>query len=414
MHSHVPSQWKTAIIHPIPKIESPSNPADYRPISIVPVLARMLERELVRTYMYQTFQAPPISDLLADQYAFRPNGSTTAALISILHHVTTILTEDAYVTIISLDFAKAFDTVRHSVLARKLSNLELPDCIYNWLVDFLEDRSHATRIAGRLSAFAHINASVIQGSGVGPSDFIVNASDLHPIHERNKIVKFADDTYLIIGRSMRYTISEELEAINEWATANNLRLNTNKSKEMLVARRLETSILPPLIQGMERVTEMKILGVILRGDLRATSHVERVLRSCTGSLQALRVLRAHGLSPEALSTVARATTVSRLFYASPTWWGLTSAEDRSKLERFQRKMQRLQFLSSDIEPLTMMAEAADARLMRAVSVNDAHVLRRLFPPTAQRHYNMRPRSHPFELPAKDDRNFIPRILYKIR
>src|SRR5688572_9123412 len=92
----------------------------------------------------------------------------------------------------------------------------------------------------------------------------------------------------------------------------------------------------------------------------------------------------------------------------------TSAEDRSKLERFQRKMQRLQFLSSDIEPLTMMAEAADVRLLRAVTVNDAHVLRSLFPPTAQRHYNMRPRSHPFQLPAKDDRNFIPRILYKIR
>jgi len=112
---------------------------------------------------------------------------------------------------------------------------------------------------------------------------------------------------------------------------------------------------------------MKILGVILRGNIRATSHVERVLGSCTGSLQALRVLRAHGLSPETLSTIARATTVSRLLYASPAWWGFTSAEDRSKLERFQRKMQRLQFLSSDIEPLTMMAEAADASVEGGIS-----------------------------------------------
>ena len=144
-----------------------------------------------------------MSDQLADQYAFRPTGSTTAALVCIQHRVTELIREEAYVSIISLDFAKAFDTVRHSVLARKLSNLEIPDCIYNWLVDFLQDRSHCTRIARRQSTFAPINASVIQGSGLGPSEFIVNASDLHPIHERNKIVKFADDTYLIVIRSVK-------------------------------------------------------------------------------------------------------------------------------------------------------------------------------------------------------------------
>jgi len=318
----------------------------------------------------------------------------------------------AYVTIIALDFSKAFDTVRHSVLARKLSHLDLPDNVYNWLVDFLQDRTHSTRFAGRLSTVASINASVIQGSGIGPAAFIVNASDLHPIHEQNKIAKFADDTYLIVASSMRDTISEELEAVKKWATKNNLKLNASKSREMLVTRRIDPETVPPPLPDMERVTVMTVLGVILRSDLRAISHVKKVLGSSTGSLHALRVLRAHGLPHDAMATVARATTLSRLLYASPAWWGFTSADDRQRIERLQRKMQRMHFLPSDAEPLVAVVDAADSRLLKTVIGADAHVLRRLFPPTAHRPYNLRPRSHPFILPTKDERNYIPRVLYK--
>src|SRR6218665_2514202 len=103
---------------------------------------------------------------------------------------------------------------------------------------------------------------------------------------------------------------------------------------MIVARRLAPSARPPPLQDIERVTEMLILGVILRRDLRASSHVNRVLSLCNGSLHALRVLRWHGLSAEALSAVTEATIISRLLYASPAWWGLTSAEDRARLESF--------------------------------------------------------------------------------
>ena len=101
---------------------------------------------------------------------------------------------------------------------------------------------------------------------------------------------------------MRHTTDEELGSVRKWAIANNLKLNASKSKEMIVARRLAPSARPPPLQDIERVTEMLILGVILRGDLRASSHVHRVLSLCNGSLHALRVLRWHGLSADALST----------------------------------------------------------------------------------------------------------------
>src|SRR5688572_14692954 len=120
--------------------------------------------------------------------------------------------------------------------------------------------------------------------------------DLHPVHAQNKILKYADDTYLIIGESMRGTTHEELDNISIWAERNNLRLNKSKSREMLVYRRRRgcSRIEPPLI-GMQRVTSMVILGVTVADDLTASTHVGEVLGDCSRSLHVLRVLRTHGL-----------------------------------------------------------------------------------------------------------------------
>src|SRR6218665_3358319 len=92
-----------------------------------------------------------MDSLLTDQFAFRPTGSTTAALISIFQKVTILLFTNTYVTIISMDFNnKAFDIVRNSSLVRKLSLLDIPYEIYNWLAELMSDRKHVTRFAGEL------------------------------------------------------------------------------------------------------------------------------------------------------------------------------------------------------------------------------------------------------------------------
>ena len=144
-----------------------------------------------------------MSHLLNDQFACWPTGSTTAALIAILHQITVMLRTNSYVTLISLDFSKAFDTVRHDTFAEKLSGLDIQDNVYNWLINFLKDRKHVTRFKGRTPSSADINASFVQGSGVGPSSYDINASDLQPVHSANRLIKYADDTYLLVGSEMR-------------------------------------------------------------------------------------------------------------------------------------------------------------------------------------------------------------------
>ena len=89
--SVVPMQWKTASIRPIQKVTSPKVLADFRPISITPVLTRIMERIIVRQILYPALLTPPPTLAFSDQFAFRPTGSTTAALVSLLHTVTSLL-----------------------------------------------------------------------------------------------------------------------------------------------------------------------------------------------------------------------------------------------------------------------------------------------------------------------------------
>jgi hypothetical protein len=141
--------------------------------------------------------------------------------------------------------------------------------------------------------------------------------------------------------------------------------------------------------------------------------VEEVLVSCSGALHALRILRSNGLPSGALCRVAEATVVSRLTYAAPAWWGLTTAEDRKRLERLLQRIKHAGYLPPNSPDIDQLVCDADASLLKAVIRSDFHVLRSLFPPIITRHYNLRPRPHDFTLPDRDDRNFIPRVLYGV-
>jgi len=104
---------------------------------------------------------PPPSLVFSDQFAFRPSGSTPAAVIAILQTVTNSLSDHPYVIVISLDFSKAFDTVRHTTLLQKFAQLDIPDAVYNWLVDYFASNAHCTKYGGSTSSLCQISASIV-------------------------------------------------------------------------------------------------------------------------------------------------------------------------------------------------------------------------------------------------------------
>ena len=112
----------------------------------------------------------------------------------------------------------------------RIANFPICDNVYNWIINFLTDRQHWTKANGCISTCQHISASIVQGSGIGPVPYLLNASDLRPTDQDNIIFKYADDTYLIVPGSNIQTIPMEMQHISEWAMRHNLKLNETKSQ----------------------------------------------------------------------------------------------------------------------------------------------------------------------------------------
>src|SRR6218665_1077005 len=143
--------------------------------------------------------------------------------------------------------------------------LDLPDNIYSWIVNYFKQRGHLTKIHETISAIAFINASIIQGSVIGPPSYAVAASDLHAKSSQNSTMKYADDSYLLVSSSNICSVYEEFAHMKAWTAVNNLQLNPHKTHELIVYRRRSGTSAPldPFLPGATRVTSMRVLGVVL-------------------------------------------------------------------------------------------------------------------------------------------------------
>ena len=141
--------------------------------------------------------------------------------------------------------------------------------------------------AGEISTTASICASVTQGSGLGPASFLVTAADLRSLSKHNRIIKFADDTYLIVPASNTATCHDELQHIQQWAEKNNLQLNRAKTKEIVFCvkrHRDGDDQLPPLCQNIDRVSRIVPLGITINDRMTATDHISGLIDTCSRTL----------------------------------------------------------------------------------------------------------------------------------
>jgi len=328
-----------------------------------------------------------------------------------------MLADNDFVHVFSFDFSKAFDTVRHVSLTSKLAQLAIPDNIYNWVVDFLENHAHCTEYAGLVSAIAVIKANVIQGSASGPASYAVTAADLHPLNDHNRIFKFADDTYLVVPAVATGTCLSEIKHLQAWAADNNLKLNRDKTKEIVFSARRKVA-LPPPRPDIERVSSLRVLGVILNDKLTAADHVTALQSSGSSMLYAMRmrVLRSHGTPTPSLQDIFRATVISLILYAAPSWSGMCSVADHVRLDSLLRRSKRLGYCRSDMPVISELCNTADDDFFQRVKTNSNHVLQPYLPQHIDTPYQLRACPHNITLIIKtkflNDTDFIIRMLYK--
>uniref|UniRef100_A0A3B3BP10 Reverse transcriptase domain-containing protein n=1 Tax=Oryzias melastigma TaxID=30732 RepID=A0A3B3BP10_ORYME len=330
----VPTCFKSTTIVPLPKTSSPTNLNDYRPIALTPIITKCFER-LVLTHLKSCL--PPTLD--PHQFAYRQNRSTEDAVSIALHSVLSHLdNRNTYARMLFLDFSSAFNTVIPSQLMAKLTDLGIGSLMCNWLLDFLTSRPQHVRLDNRCSSTITINTGVPQGCVMSPFLYSLLTHDCKPVNSSNTIIKFADDTTVIglIKDNDEAAYREEVDRLADWCDINNLLLNTEKTKELIVDFRKNADPHAPIhIKGkvVERVDSFKFLGVHISEDLSWTTACSKVVKKAHQRLFFLRTLRRNHLSSNILVNFYRCTIESILTNCITVWYGSCSAADRKALQR---------------------------------------------------------------------------------
>jgi len=167
--------------------------------------------------------------------------------------------------------------------------------------------------------------------------------------------------------------------------------------------------------GLERVTSMTILGFAISDTLGFGSYAHRICCRARQSFWALRTLVAHGLRGPPLHDVVRATTLARMLYASPDWWGFTNRSERDRLQAVVSRLVRFKHLPDDTLTFEQMCQRADTSLFSAVLADSGLVLHDLLPPVKVSTYHLRPRAHDHVIPPADSlmrKTYISRMLFE--
>ncbi len=271
------------------------------------------------------------------QFAYRPNRFTDDAISSTLHLALTHLeNKDSYVRMLFIDFSAAFNTIIPQQLINKLSLLGLNNSLCNWILDFLTGRPQSVRVGHNTSSTTTLSTGAPQGCVVSPLFFTLLTHDCTAKFSSNHIIKFADDTSVVglISNNDETHYREEVAQLAEWCGVNNLSLNVEKTKEVVMDFRRNPVDHPPLTidsSTVERVSSTKFLGVHITEDLTWTTNTMSVSKKAQQRLHFLRRLKRASLPPPILTTFYRGTIESVLTSCITVWYGNCCAADRKTL-----------------------------------------------------------------------------------
>ena len=173
--STFPSQLKKALVIPIPKLGNPNKKENYRPISLLPLSGKILEK-LIHSQLSYFIEE---NNLLTDnQFGFRKQQSTSHAISQVLHQIYSNMNKSTITAAVYINFSKAFNCVQHSTLLCKLGKMNLSPNTTQWIASYLEGREQRTLVNGTYSTFLPVNQGVPQGSVLGPLFYIIYSNDI--------------------------------------------------------------------------------------------------------------------------------------------------------------------------------------------------------------------------------------------
>ena len=226
-----PESLKTAQVTPVHKKEDTLTINNYRPISLLSVFSKILEKS-----MYNRIYSFLCKHKLINttQFGFRSKHSTEHALISLIETIKKYLDDGEIVCGVFIDLQKAFDTLNHEILLEKLKHYGIRSKQNDWFRSFLTNRKQYVSMEGFFSQTKIVKCGVPQASTLGPLLFLIYINNLANALEKSIVHHFADDTNLLYGNKNPSVISDvinsELKLVTDWLRANKLSLNESKTK----------------------------------------------------------------------------------------------------------------------------------------------------------------------------------------
>lgn len=272
----VPTCLKIAKVVPIYKKGDHSHITNYRPISLIPTVIKILEK-LIYNRVYNYLDKHEI--LYKYQFGFRPNHSTSLAVLEVVDYCYQNLSAHNDVLGIYIDISKAFDTVDHVILLKKLYHYGIRGSLYEWFKSYLSGRTQFCSIGSEASSLVDVNMGVPQGSILGPLLFLVYMNDLANVSNNLKL--FADDTNIFECGKTQLELETQgnliLTKISDWMISNKLTINLDKScYTIFYGNKNRTYDITIKINDhvLKRTRCTKYLGILIDENLNWSEHID--------------------------------------------------------------------------------------------------------------------------------------------
>ena len=316
-----PDRMKIARVIPLFKNGDVKEFSNYRPVSILPQFSKILERVFHNRLMSFINDKQILNN---SQFGFRNNMSTALAIIELVEEITTAIDEGKTTVGVFIDLKKAFDTVDHNILVKKLEHYGIRGLANNWVCSYLENRRQYVCINDSNSECLDVKCGVPQGSILGPALFILYVNDMCNVSKSLKYILFADDTNLFYaGKDLDEVckiISRELNILHIWFQVNKLSLNVAKTNFMIFGnKRFEENYMIS-INGMNinRVYVTKFLGVHIDSKLNWNEHISVIKTKVAKNIAIMNRVK-HCLISSALYSLYCTLILPYLNYCCEIW-----------------------------------------------------------------------------------------------